>query len=64
MECPRGSSCTESEHEVKTIAKAQEWFEGAQESDLPIKVNQVKAANGRLAISIYSNYGKLIHKRG
>ena len=63
MECPKGSICTESTHEVKTLAKALEWFPSCLESHLPLTINTYKAHDGRLQINIYSK-GRLIHKRG
>lgn len=64
MECPLGSVCRESEHRVTTIEKAQEWFKRAEEKQMPITVQQIKASNGRLIIKIYSASGELIHSRG
>ncbi len=64
MECPRGSTCKESEHTVKTLKMAQEWLPRATTEMLPIKVNQVTAANGRVQISIRDKDGQLIHLRG
>lgn len=63
MECPRGSTCTESTHEVKTIDKALEWFDQCHESDLPITINTFKSSNGRMRVKIYSK-NQLIYKRG
>ena len=64
MLCPRGSLCTESEHEVKTLAKARDWYEGVVEADLPITVQQFKAANGRRLLKIYNRENRKIHQRG
>ena len=64
MICPKGSECTETTHEVKTMAGAREWFDNVNESDLPIIVNQVKSTDGRLMIKIYSKDKQLIHSRG
>ncbi len=63
MQCPRGSSCTETNHDIKTLKAAQEWFSEVTEDQLPITVNQVRAANGRLRVMVYSA-GKLINERG
>lgn len=64
MYCNRGSTTTESTHEVKTLAKAKEWFSDVLESDLPIKVNQHTAANGRIYATIFNNRNEQIHRRG
>ena len=49
MQCPCGGSTYESQHEVKTLAKAREWNPDVKESDLPITVYQEKCgACGRL----------------
>ena len=64
MECPRGSSCTESTHEVKTLAKAQEWCSKADESDLPLQIEQRKSSDGRVMIKVYNCKGTLIESRG
>ena len=63
MDCPKGSVCTESTHEVKTLAKALEWYSGCKETDLPITVNTLRGEGGRMLVSI-SSQNKLIHKRG
>jgi len=64
MECPRGSETTESTHTVKTFEKAREWYQYVDVQDLPIKIEQNKAFNGRLAITIRDKDGYIIHKRG
>jgi len=60
---PRGGTCTESIHPVKTLAKAIEWYEDCVESDLPIKIYQ-QDAGGRLRVKIYNNAGDLLRSRG
>lgn len=64
MICQKGSECSETTHEVKTMAAAIEWFTGVTEDDLPITVNQIKSIEGRLMIKVYSNDKRLIHRRG
>lgn len=64
MECPKGSTCTESDHTVKTLKMAKEWHEDIAEDQLPIRVNQLTASNGRLQITIRDNTGSIVHKRG
>jgi hypothetical protein len=63
MECDKGSICKESTHKVTTIKGALGWWDGVQESDLPITIEQRTSAGGRVAIKIYSG-SKLIHQRG
>jgi len=64
MECPRGSVCTESEHTVKTIKMALEWSKSITDGMLPIRVNQIKAANGRVLITIRDNAGQIVYRKG
>lgn len=64
MECPKGSICKETQHEVKTLKAAQEWLGRVTEEMLPIRVNQLTASDGRVQISIRDCNGKLIHMRG
>ena len=56
--------CIESDHIVKTLDKANEWFNGVSENDLPVTINQVKSSNGRLMVKVFSSGNKLIHRRG
>ena len=64
MECPRGSKCTDSVHEVTTIKKAVEWWPDAHEDDLPIKIHQYTASNGRLTYKIFANNGDQVFSKG
>lgn len=64
MECPKGSTCTESSHEVKTLDKALEWYPGCDETDLPIRIEQRKGAGGRIFARIYNVNNHIIYKRG
>ena len=64
MECPKGSACVDSTHEVKTINRAIDWYELVTESDLPIKVIQNKSGDGRVMIKVYNCKGTLIESRG
>ncbi len=64
MECPRGMMCTESDHQVKTLAKAQEWSSLVKPIHLPITVNQNKGAGGRIMVRIYGSNGQLLETRG
>lgn len=64
MECPRGSMCTESSHEVKTLDKAREWCSHVEEHHLPITVYSSTSANGRLHARIYSVKGNLLKLKG
>ena len=40
MQCGCGEETTTSQHEVKTLAKAQEWSGDIKECELPIKIYQ------------------------
>ena len=64
MDCPRGSECTESTHQVKTLGFAVEWSELVTDGDLPITVQQHTAHNGRARIQVRANDGRLIERRG
>ena len=64
MECPRGKTCIERNHEVYSLKAAQEWFAGVVESDLPVSVNQLEGAGGRLRVTVYSTAGNLLAIRG
>ena len=51
MQCKCGGSTSYSEHEVKTLLKAQEWDETVILEDLPVKVcKEVCTACGRQMI--------------
>lgn len=56
--------CSESSHQVKTMAKAAEWFPRVVTSQLPITVDSSTGAGGRVCVRIYSASGKLIERRG
>jgi len=65
MECPRGSETTSSQHEVKTMAKAEEWCRVEVEEDqLPLTIHQDKTPNGRVRLKIFNKKGALIVERG
>jgi len=64
MICPRGSICTESTHEVKTMGAAINWFAGVKECDLPITVNVHKSSNGRVMFYVRNSSNNLIYKKG
>jgi len=64
MICPKGSLCSESTHEVKTLSVAQQWFNDVIESQLPITVNTFNGEGGRLRISVFDCDNNLIHRRG
>ena len=55
---------TESEHEVKTLDTAINWYSDVTELDLPILVRQWKASNGRIMYWVYNCDKKLLHKHG
>jgi len=60
---PRGGTCTETLHSVKTLNKALEWCESCTDSDLPIKIYQ-QSAGGRLRVRIFNKDDKLISSVG
>lgn len=64
MQCSRGSMTTDTTHSVLTLKTAQEWYPEVTDSDLPITVDQERASNGRLRITIHNNKNKMIHRRG
>ena len=64
MNCPRGSICTESTHQVKTLTAAKEWFNNINQSQLPATINTFTASGGRLMVSVFDCNNNLIHKRG
>lgn len=64
MICPKGSECTESTHEVKTIDTALQWFGGCRQEDLPVLITQTTAIDGRVKIQVTSKSGQVIHRRG
>ena len=64
MDCPRGSICTESTHEVKTIDKAREWLDSAKDEHLPLTINQWKGEGGRIRVKIYDRDKNILETRG
>lgn len=64
MISPRGEEVKESEHSVGSIGKAKYWWEGCKGDQLPIRVRQYKATNGRVRIEIFDCGGHRIHTRG
>lgn len=65
MECPRGSVITESEHKITTLSAAKDWARREVfKTELPLTVVQQKARNGRIAVQIFANDGRLIARRG
>ena len=64
MQCPRGSTVTESTHLVKTIEKAKEWYPLTKDDHLPIKIEQYTASNYRVMVKIWDKNGNFIYARG
>lgn len=64
MQCPKGSEIKTSEHEIKSLWIAQEWYAETTEQDLPVLITKQKAANGRLRITVRNKDGEVIHQRG
>ena len=64
MICDRGSDVTETEHEVKTLNKAKEWYAGVTEIQLPVTIRQYTSRSGRCMIKVFDVNKKQIHQRG
>ena len=65
MMCPCGELTKECQHEVKTLAKAREWFGGVGKSDLPILVNRdICPSCGRQKHSGLTRSGSLLEGHG
>lgn len=64
MQCPRGGVTTYTEHQVKTLAKAKEWWVGTAKEDLPITVHKTVTSNGRMSLFVTRWDNKIIHRRG
>lgn len=64
MDDPRGGLLYTSEHEVKTLTKALEWYELTIESELPLRVIQQTTSNGRVHLRVFDKDNNLIHMRG
>ncbi len=65
MLCPCGSETRNQQHEVRTKAKALEWFAEVKDGELPILVNQDKCPGcGRLAYSVYTSSRHKVYERG
>lgn len=60
---PIGGTVSETNHTVKTLGKAKEWFVGCEKSHLPVRIVQ-QDANGRLRIRVYDSKNAMIHCRG
>ena len=64
MECPRGSCCEETTHQVTTITTATEWLPGVTKEMLPITITSQIAIGGRRHVKIHDNKNNLIATRG
>ena len=64
MECPKGSICKESSHEVTTMDKAIEWCPHVEGHHLPIKVYSSVSSDGRMYARIYSVKGNILRVKG
>ena len=54
-----------SQHEVKTLKKAEEYFIDVDGRDLPLLISKhTCSACSRVAGKVFSNYGKLLTKFG
>ena len=64
MDDPRGGFTTETNHEVKTLKKAREWYSEVLKEHLPILVCQNKTSNGRVHIQVFDRWNNRIFTRG
>lgn len=64
MQDPRGGQLLESQHEVKTLNKAKEWWVGTSQEDLPITVHKKVTSNGRMAYIVTNKENRIICRRG
>lgn len=64
MQDPKGGQLQQSEHQVKTLNKAKEWWVGTSEQDLPITVHKTVTSNGRMAYIVTNKDHKIICRRG
>jgi predicted PP-loop superfamily ATPase len=65
MQCKCGGEITRSEREIKTLAKAEEYFIDVDGTDLPLQITEKKCtACGRCAITVYNLNYKLLNRLG
>lgn len=64
MYCPKGSECDYSSNRVYTMPYAKQWYSQVKIEQMPIRVLQHKAQDGRIYAEIYDKNNTLIHKRG
>ena len=64
LEDPRGGQLSEQSHQVKTLAKAREWYERAVPSQLPLTVEQLKTRDGRVHLRVFAASGQCLMERG
>lgn len=64
MQCPCGSETALSSHEVKTLAKATEWYLAASDDVLPITIERdICPGCGRERRTITKG-GEILHREG
>ena len=63
MVCPNGSEMKHSEHQVKTMKKALEYYP-ADESHLPITIEMHTAYNGRVFLRIWDKDNNIVFTKG
>lgn len=63
MVCPNGSEMKHSEHQVKTLKKALEYYP-ANESHLPITIEMHKAFNGRVFLRVWDKDNNIVFIKG
>ena len=64
MECPRGGVCKSAESILTSLKHAREWYEKAEESQLPIRVDKQIGAGGRIRAVISDRHGNVLERRG
>ena len=65
MQCKCGQETHSQSHQVKTIAKAKDWLDTADEADLPLLINQDKCSGcGRIHYEIVNKDKELLLKHG
>ena len=61
MQCKCGNNMTTQVHKVKTLKKGLEWWNIAEDENLPLQIHQNKCgACGRLHYKVADNKGNLV----
>lgn len=65
MNCPCGGTTKETEHQVKTLKIAQDWFKDVTLAELPITVEQrVCVGCGRSQFAVWDRNKTFLYRRG